>query len=44
MNLLFIYSGKCKHSQKLMNYSVFNKINKINIKVVNVVETVNYVD
>jgi len=31
MNLLFIYSGKCKHSQKLMNYSVFNKINKINI-------------
>ncbi len=31
MNLLFIYSGKCKHSHKLMNYSVFNKINKINI-------------
>ena len=31
MNLLFIYSGKCKHSQKLMNYSVLNKINKINI-------------
>ena len=31
MDLLFIYSGKCQHSQKLMNYSVFNKLNKINI-------------
>ncbi len=45
MNLLFIYSGKCKHSQKLMNYSVFNKINKINIDYKKNLEHVpNYID
>ena len=31
MNLLFIYSSKCPHSRKLMNYDVFEKLNKINI-------------
>tara|TARA_Y100000741_G_scaffold327657_1_gene280404 strand:+ start:48 stop:584 length:537 start_codon:yes stop_codon:yes gene_type:complete len=45
MNLLFIYSGKCKHSQKLINYSIFDKINKLNIDYKkNLQHVPNYID
>lgn len=31
MELLLIYSNKCKHSQNIKNYKIFNEIDKLNI-------------
>ena len=31
MELLLIYSDKCKHSQNIKNYKIFNEIDKLNI-------------
>ena len=31
MELLLIYSNKCKHSKKIQNYKIFNEIDKLNI-------------
>jgi len=31
MDILLIYSNKCKHSQNIKNYKIFNEIDKLNI-------------
>tara|TARA_B100001564_G_scaffold210949_1_gene177513 strand:+ start:780 stop:1298 length:519 start_codon:yes stop_codon:yes gene_type:complete len=31
MELLLIYSNKCKHSKNIKNYKIFNEIDKLNI-------------
>ena len=31
MELLLIYSNKCKHSKNIQNYKIFNEIDKLNI-------------
>ena len=45
MDYLFVYSDKCPHSNKLKKFSVFSKLNKLNIDIPNNLKNIpNYID